>query len=65
MASLTCVHCKATLPRPGARCRTCGWAQDYNPEGSRRNREVVLLVTLALIAVATGFLVFFELLLAR
>jgi hypothetical protein len=47
------------------RCRTCGWAQDHNPDGSQRNREVALLLTLALVAVATGFAVFFELLLAQ
>ena len=62
---LTCGHCKAALPRPGARCRTCGRAQDANPESSQRNREVVLLVTLAVVGVATGFVVFCELLLAQ
>ena len=65
MTSLLCVHCKAALPHPRARCGACGWAQDYNPEGSQRNREVVLLLTLGLVAVATGFVVFLELLLAR
>jgi predicted nucleic acid-binding Zn ribbon protein len=65
MGSLTCVYCKAALPRPGARCRKCGWAQDYNPQSSQRNRKVVLLLTLALVAVATGFVAFFGLLLAR
>lgn len=65
MGRLACVHCKAALARPGVRCRTCGWAQDHNPDGSQRNREVALLLTLALVAVATGFAVFFELLLAQ
>jgi len=65
MGSIKCVYCKATLPRPGARCRNCGWAQDYNPESSRRTRRVVLLLTLAVVAVATGIVVSFALLLAQ
>ena len=65
MGSLTCVYCKAALPRPCARCRTCGWAQDCNPENSQQNREVALLFTLTLVAVAAGFAIFLGLLLAR
>ena len=65
MGSLKCVYCKATLPRPGARCRNCGWAQDYSPESSQRNQGVVPILTLALVAVAAGFVVFLGLLLAR
>jgi hypothetical protein len=38
---------------------------DYNPENSQRSREVALLLTLALVAVAAGFVVFLGLLLAR
>ena len=51
---LTCVYRKAALPRPGVRCRKCGWAQDYDPESSQRPRKVVPLLTLALVAVATA-----------
>jgi predicted amidophosphoribosyltransferase len=65
MGSLTCVYCKAAFPRPGARCRTCGWAQDHDHESSRRNQGVVPILTLALVAVAAGFVVFLGLLLAR
>jgi hypothetical protein len=65
MGSLTCVYCKAALPRPGARCRTCGWAQDYDRESSQRSQGVVPILTLALVAVAAGFVVFIGLLLAR
>lgn len=65
MGGFTCVYCKAALPRPGVRCRTCGWAQDYKPDNSQRSREVALLLTLALVAVAAGFVVFLGLLLAR
>jgi predicted amidophosphoribosyltransferase len=65
MTSLTCVYCKAALPRPGARCRICGWTQNHDPESSQRNQGVVPILTLALVAVAAGFVVFLGLLLAR
>jgi len=65
MSNLTCVYCKATLPRRGARCRKCGWTQDHNPESSQRPRDVVLLLALALVAAAAGFLVFFGQMLAH
>jgi len=65
MGSLNCVYCKAALPRPGARCRICGWAQDDDREGNQRSQGVVPILTLALVAVAAGFVVFLGLLLAR
>ena len=65
MVSLICTYCKAALPRPGARCRTCGWKQNYDPESSQRDQGVVPILTLALVAVAAGFVVFLGLLLAR
>jgi hypothetical protein len=44
---------------------TLGAIMNYNPESSQRNRVMVLLLTIVLVAVATGFGVFLGLLLAR
>ena len=41
MAKLTCASCRAPLPKPGARCRNCGWATNYDLESSWRQREVI------------------------
>ena len=52
IARLSCASCKAALPKPGARCRACGFAFDYNPALTRREHQMALAVGLALIAVA-------------
>ena len=57
MARFTCKSCKAPLPQRSARCRICGWAQDYDPKSSWRERELVMGVSLVLVGIvlAIGF----------
>lgn len=57
MARLICRHCEGVLPKRGARCRTCGWAADYDHgTGIRRlERERLLGVGFIAVALAIGF----------
>lgn len=63
LARLTCLSCKAPLPKLGARCSICGWAVDYSPETSRREREVIFGITFIAIGIflLIAFAVLYEL----
>ena len=52
VAMLTCRSCKAPLTRRNTRCRACGWAVEYNPETSWRERQVVLGISLVVVGIA-------------
>jgi predicted amidophosphoribosyltransferase len=51
VARFVCESCKAPLSKRGARCRVCGWAADYDPKTSRREREMVLGVSLVMVGI--------------
>lgn len=51
MASFTCKSCEAPLPQRSARCRNCGWASDYDPRTTWRERELVMGVSLILMGI--------------
>jgi predicted nucleic acid-binding Zn ribbon protein len=51
MGSSTCQSCKAPLPTRRARCRVCGWALDYDPKTSRREREVILGIGIMVVCI--------------
>jgi hypothetical protein len=65
MARLICGQCKATLSRPDARCRNCGWARDYRPGDTRRERVLALRLGLGALALITALVIFVERLLVR
>jgi ribosomal protein L40E len=46
VATFRCRQCKASLPSRDARCRACGFATDYNPAITRRERRLLLGVGL-------------------
>jgi len=48
---LSCKSCEAPLPKRGARCRTCGWAVDYDTKTTRQEREVILGISLMVVLV--------------
>jgi len=58
MANPRCKSCKAPLSRRGARCRFCGWAVDYDPWTSRRERKLVLGVGLMVASIVLGIAAF-------
>jgi hypothetical protein len=58
MASPRCKSCKAPLPKRGARCRICGWAVDYDPKTSRRERELVFGIGLMVVSIVAGIVAF-------
>lgn len=58
MASPKCKSCRAPLPKRGARCRVCGWAVDYDPKTSRRERELVFGIGLMVVSIVVGIAAF-------
>ena len=56
---LHCLHCKARLQTRGARCRSCGWASNYDPW--TRHRELVqgLSVVAVSVVMAISFIAIF------
>jgi len=58
MAKPKCAFCKAPLPKRRARCRACGWAVEYDPETSRRERDLVLGVSLTVVGIVLGIAAF-------
>jgi hypothetical protein len=55
MPRLTCAFCKEPLSKPGARCRGCGRAKDYNPEARRRTRAMTLRAIVLTVVVLALF----------
>jgi len=57
VARLTCRHCQGVLAKRGARCRACGWADNYDGgTGIRRlERERLLGVGFIAVALAVAF----------
>jgi hypothetical protein len=52
VARLVCRHCDGVLPKRGARCRSCGWADDYDLGTGIRGLERERLIGIGFIAIA-------------
>jgi ribosomal protein L40E len=40
--SFACLRCNAPIAARAARCRSCGWASDYNRKATWRQRREIL-----------------------
>ena len=55
VATFRCRQCNALLPERRARCEICGYALDYNPAITRRERVMGFSMLGIAIAIAIAF----------